>query len=209
MATTENEFEAELDFTSPSARADDGSVGDMLDASLQRMNDEAEAIMNSIREELFTPPTNKTNPVTTHSDDDGDDDDDVDNGLSEDEMHDDFEMDDELTRLNNVVASIKEDLDAQSVASMTSAISDIDGPPPHYRYNQRTIAMRAQDAEQFLRSNKLYGPGVGGEETNTPLLVFTALVWAVLLVLVFHVKYGAMDENGSLDSLPAVFQIFG
>jgi hypothetical protein len=205
MATTENEFEAELDISSPSAHCDEASVGDMLDASLQRMNDEAEAIMNSIREELFTPPTNKT---AAHSDEDGDDDDD-DDRLSEDEMHDDFEMDDELTRLNNVVASIKEDLDAQSVASMTSAISDIDGPPPHYRYNHRTIAMRAQEAEQFLRSNKLYGPGVGGEETNTPLLIFTAVVWAVLIVLVFHVKYGAMDENGSLDSMPAIFQIFG
>ena len=163
----------------------------LLDASLQRMDDEAEAIMNSIREELFTPPSNKSNAggaVDTVLDD-----------LSEDEMHDDFEMDDELSRLNNVVASIKEDLDAQSVVSMTSAISDIDGPPAYYRYPQRTIAMRAHEAEQFLQNNKLYGPGAGGEETNTPLLVFTVAVWTILIVLVFHVKYGSMDSDNTQE----------
>lgn len=192
-----------LDFTSPLAAGKTGDDDDcdmLLDASLQRMDDEAEAIMNSIREELFTPPSNKSNAggaVDTVLDD-----------LSEDEMHDDFEMDDELSRLNNVVASIKEDLDAQSVVSMTSAISDIDGPPAYYRYPQRTIAMRAHEAEQFLQNNKLYGPGAGGEETNTPLLVFTVAVWTILIVLVFHVKYGSMDDNGSLPSLPDIFPSF-
>ena len=196
-----------LDFTSPLASGRTGDNNDdddddrdmLLDASLQRMDDEADAIMTSIREELFTPPSNKPNPdaVDTVLDD-----------RSEDEMHDDFEMDDELSRLNNVVASIKEDLDAQSVVSMTSAISDIDGPPAYYRYPQHTFAMRAHEAEQFLQNNKLYGPGAGGEETNTPLLIFTIAVWTILTALVLSVKYGNMDENGSLPSLLDIFPSF-
>jgi len=204
MTKTEIDGEPKLDNVLASARATndadayDNSVGDVLDASLQKMDDEANAIMDSIREELFTPPSNKSN----HDRPD-------DNVLTDDEMHDDFEMDDELTRLNKVVASIKEDLDAQSVASMASAISDIDGPPPRYRYSQRTIAIRVEEAEQFLRKNNLYGPGVGGEDTSIPLLVFTVAVWTMLLLLVLHVKFGALDENGNLNSLPGIVQSFG
>jgi hypothetical protein len=169
---------------SPSEDFED--VARMLGEDLQRLDDEADAILDSIRNETFGSDEHVT--VDHSSDDEGDD-----------QVAD--EINDEILRLGTVIANIKQDLDEVSVESMTSALSNRD--PGHYRYQQKTLAL--DSAGDFLRENKLYGPGVGGETRNWPLLFLTVSIWGVLVLLVLHVKYGAMDDNGNVSLVPASF----
>jgi hypothetical protein len=175
-----------------------GATGDdyedmagMLGEEMQRLDDEANAILNSIRNE--TAASGSDDDAADHYDDD-DSRDDFDPSEMEDEMN------DEILKLDTVTANLRQDLDEVSVESMTSAMSNRD--PGVYRQSHRALAL--EDAAQLLRKKQLYGPGVGGSDRNNPLLVVTVLIWSVLLLLVFHVRYGAMDESGSLSSMPQI-----
>eukprot|EP00542_Grammatophora_oceanica_P009584 CAMPEP_0194032904 /NCGR_PEP_ID=MMETSP0009_2-20130614/5749_1 /TAXON_ID=210454 /ORGANISM="Grammatophora oceanica, Strain CCMP 410" /LENGTH=207 /DNA_ID=CAMNT_0038673481 /DNA_START=85 /DNA_END=708 /DNA_ORIENTATION=- len=164
----------------------------------QRLDSAADAIMDSIRAELFAPPSETTSQPDAESSD----------GVltADNHLHDEDEMGDEIMRLGNVIADLKQDLDNQSVTSMTSALSNLDDTPVRYRYKPSALSMGAEEAEKFIRKNKLYGPGVGGDKPNTPLIAFTVVVWSFLLVLLYHVRFGDVDEEGFLAGLPEVLQ---
>lgn len=189
---------------SPSFRADEkeeatssgdyGSIGDdydddvagILGEEMERLNNEADAILDSIR-----------NEVANSSEDD--------NASSDDYMSDDDyggemedEMNDEILNLGSVTANLRQDLDEVSVESMASALSNTNNNT--YRYQPKILS------GEFLREKQLYGPGVGGSERNTPLLAFCVTVWSVLIILVFHVRFGAMDEFGNLSSISEFFR---
>ena len=185
-------------------------VSSILGEEMQRLDDEAEAILNSIRNETVGSPSsdhgdedNGTNHYPTHHHDSSDyDDDEIDD-----------EINDEILKLGTVTANLRQDLDEISVESMTSHMSQQyngRGEAAHqqqhyYRYSRKALAL--EDAANFLRQKQLYGPGVGGQERNTPLLVVALVVWSILLMLVFHVRYGAMDETGMMTSAPSAFQL--
>mmetsp|Transcript_32742 Transcript_32742/g.54085 ORF Transcript_32742/g.54085 Transcript_32742/m.54085 type:complete len:185 (+) Transcript_32742:208-762(+) len=180
---------------SGSAGDDYEDVAGILGEEMQRLDDEADAILNSIR--------NETALSDGDNDTDKDDYDDMSDDYDPTEMED--EMNDEILKLGTVTATLKQDLDEISVESMTSAMSNRDSLAGKYRQSRSALAW--EDAAHFLREKQLYGPGVGGSDRNTPLLVFTITVWSVLLVLVLHVRYGAMDASGNLSSMPQI--LFG
>jgi hypothetical protein len=181
-------------------------VSSILGEEMQRLDDEAEAILNSIRNETVGSPSdhggddNGGNNYHTHHDSSDYDDDEIDD-----------EINDEILKLGTVTANLRQDLDEISVESMTSHMSQQynargEAQQQHYyRYSRKALAL--EDAANFLRQKQLYGPGVGGQERNTPLLVVAVVVWSILLMLVFHVRYGAMDETGMMTSSPSAFQL--
>ena len=193
----------------------------IISKDLQRLDSEAEAILDSIRNEALDTPVKqkKTKDISLSSSDDetqgfqkvrstllhDDDDDDDDDHYAhdDDDQLDEDEIGHEISRLNNVVRSIRQEVDAQSVDSMTSALSNLDAAAPHYyKYHKRTV-LAPQD---FIRKNKLYGPGVGGPEPNTPLLLVTVAIWSVVLLLIIHVNYGTLSNQGELHSMPEIVQ---
>lgn len=176
---------------------------------MQRLDDEAEAILDSIRNETVGSPsdhdgdTNGGGGANYHSIHDSSD-------YDDDEIDD--EINDEILKLGTVTANLRQDLDEISVESMTSHMSqqynarhDLQQEQNYYRYSRRSLAL--ENAVNFLRQKHLYGPGVGGQERNTPLLVFAIVVWSVLLMLVLHVRYGEMDEMGMMTLPTATFQL--
>ena len=52
---------------------------------------------------------------------------------------------------------------------------------------KKEVSLKAP--QNFLQRHGLYGPGVGGEELNSPLLVGAIFVWAIVLRLTWKVMY--------------------
>lgn len=187
-------------------------VSSILGEEMQRLDDEAEAILDSIRNETIGSPSDQhhdgdnngggdhnNNNYHSHHDTSDYDDDEIDD-----------EINDEILKLGTVTANLRQDLDEISVESMTSHLSQQYNAryepqqEQYYRYSRKGLAL--EYAANFLRQKNLYGPGVGGQERNTPLLVFAIAVWSILLMLVLHVRYGAMDEMGMM-TMSSVFQL--
>ena len=172
-----------------SGNDDDDDIAGMLGVEMQRLGEEADAIMNSIRNEsVASPLPSSSQPYFSKDDYDR-----ANSDYDDDEVDD--EVNDEILKLGSVTANLRQDLDEISVESMSSYLSQQQyarGNEQVYRYPRKSVAL--QDAADFLRQKKLYGPGVGGQERNTPLLIFAVLVWSVVLLLIMHVRYGsAMD----------------
>lgn len=169
---------------------DNDNIFSEFNSDLDRLDSEAEAILNSIRNEQVSETRSRSESSDVCSEDASGHDDD---------MHDDDEMNDEILRLGSVVASLQHDLDNMSVATVTSTVStSLDTPagsPPHESFAR-------VDIMEFIQLKRLYGLGIGGQETNIPLIVVNVLVWAVVIVLVIHVKHGALNEQGCLAFLP-------
>ena len=173
---------------------DDDNIFSELNSDLARLDSEAEAILNSIR--------NETNEARSRSETSSIHDASEDAWAShEGDMHDDDEMNDEILRLGSVVASLQQDLDTMSVTTLTSTVSTLDSPagaPPP----ESIGGSRADDLMEFIRAKRLYGPGVGGKVTNIPLVVVNFLLWAIVALLTIHVKHGTLDERGALPYIP-------
>lgn len=196
--------------TDPYAVVDDGEEDNMfseLSSDLARLDSEAEAILNSIRNEAASE-TSRQSRSDTSSPVIPDDSDSESIRQDDGDMHDDDEMNDEILRLGSIVASLQQDLDTMSVTTVTSTVSTLDSPSAsrpspenHYaRFNRQQVL-------QFIHSKKLYGPGVGGQATNVPLVVLNVLVWTIVFALVVHVKQGALNEQGGgLTFLPTFGQ---
>jgi len=193
---------------------DEMEIGDLVSEELRALDNAADAILDSIRKEaLDTPPHAKKKTKSFDSygsfDEDegmvgGDDDDDFATERASGVFDHDEDMQEEIMRLNDVVASLKQEMDSQSVDTMTSALSNMDSTPQAYRYSSNTVL--TAEATDFIRRNKLYGPGVGGAETNTPLLLFTLLVWGALVFLTLHLQNGGIDSSGEFVSVPETLQ---
>lgn len=171
-----------------SGNEDDDDIAGMLGVEVQRLGEEADAIMNSIRNEsVGSPLPSSSQPYSTRARGDYD----RDNSDYDDDEVDD-EVNDEILKLGSVTANLRQDLDEISVESMSSYLSQQQyarGNEQVYRYPRKSVAL--QEAADFLRHKQLYGPGVGGQERNTPLLVFAVMVWSVILLLMMHVRYGS------------------
>ena len=221
-------------------------INDFLSQDLQRMGSEADAILDSIRNEaLPTPEVQKrTRRISLPCDsddeqyyhDDNEDDVDVNHVVNtqmttttrrtslpsspslpqpsnkkrtarrktpsyeHSDTHDDDE-EEEMRRLNEVVLSIRQEVDAQSVESMTSALSNLDGRS--YRYSKHTVLSNTQDF--WRKHHELYGPV--GKDRSTPLLIMTLLIWTVVFALLWHVQYGQIDdESGQFRGMPEIVQ---
>ena len=168
---------------------DDDDMAGMLGVDMQRLG-EADAIMNSIRNEsVASPQPSLSQHYPSRVDYDRENSD-----YDDDEVDD--EINDEIMKLGSVTANLRQDLDEISVESMSSYMSQQQyarNGEQVYRYPRKSVAM--QQAANFLRQKQLYGPGVGGQERNTPLLIFTLVVWSVVLLLMVHVRYGAAIDN--------------
>lgn len=160
-----------------------------LGEEMQRLDDEADAILDSIRNEITGSPLEQNNSSSF---------DDYDENEVDDELH------DEILKLGTVTANLRQDLDEVSVESMNSHLSQ--QQQQQYVYQRKTLQLEAGD---FLRHKQLYGPGVGGQERNTPLFMFAISVWSILVILVFHARYGnsAMDETGVISSMPRFLRL--
>ena len=184
---------------------DDDKIEGMLGVDMQRLGEEADAIMNSIRNEsVASPEPSPLHPPSNRVDYDRDNSD-----YDDDEVDD--EINDEIMKLGSVTANLRQDLDEISVESMSSYMSQqhyARNDEHIYRYARKSVAL--QEAANFLRQKQLYGPGVGGQERNTPLLVFALVVWSVVLLLLVHVRFGsAIDEvTGTMAFVVPTFLLF-
>ena len=184
---------------------DDDEIAGMLGVDMQRLGEEADAILNSIRNESgASPEPSPSHPHSSRVDYDRDNSD-----YDDDEVDD--EINDEIMKLGSVTANLRQDLDEISVESMSSYMSQQQyarSGEHVYRYPRKSVAL--QEAANFLRQKQLYGPGVGGQERNTPLLTFTLVVWSVVLLLMVHVRYGtAIDEvTGTMEFAIPMFLLF-
>eukprot|EP00549_Striatella_unipunctata_P019369 CAMPEP_0118675648 /NCGR_PEP_ID=MMETSP0800-20121206/1577_1 /TAXON_ID=210618 ORGANISM="Striatella unipunctata, Strain CCMP2910" /NCGR_SAMPLE_ID=MMETSP0800 /ASSEMBLY_ACC=CAM_ASM_000638 /LENGTH=367 /DNA_ID=CAMNT_0006571011 /DNA_START=78 /DNA_END=1181 /DNA_ORIENTATION=- len=60
----------------------------------------------------------------------------------------------------------------------------------------------------FIKTYKLYGPGVGGQDPNWPLYFSVALIWAILILLAGRVSFGTVHDLD--DGIQDVFAwLFG
>jgi len=173
--------------------ADDDHIFSELNSDLARLDSEAEAILNSIRNEVTeTQSRSETSSINASEDA---------CSSHDDEIHDDDEMNDEILRLGSVVASLQHDLDNMSVTTVTSAVSTLDSPA-HSPPPEGCARFGSDDIMEFIRTKQLYGPGVGGQERNIPLILVNVLVWTIVIILVIHVKSGPLNEQGGLDYFP-------
>lgn len=183
----------------------------------QGFDDQANKLINSIRNEEFTPTKSKTvkkielNPsFAPPSDDDVSD---IRNPSSDDgsDVHDEDDMADEILRLNNLTASLKQEMDNQSVNSMISALSNGDinhsqrsrEKERSYKYSGEQLGLRKRPTK--IKRAQLYKKR-NEEVLSGPLVFFTLLIWGVLFVLANHISHGEMTESGKFQSLPDIFQ---
>lgn len=182
----------------------DDSILAGFDSDLARLDSEAEAILKSIRNDderndtlgSDTPPARFENDsLSTCS-------------HSEDDIMDDDEMNDEILRLGSVVASLQQDLDNMndvlpppaSMLSTTSSSADNDeksveqgSDVPH---NGVPAIDKRSSILNFILTNNLYGPGVGGQEVKLPLVAISFVIWFIVILLVIHVRTCPLDEYG-------------
>lgn len=175
-----------------------------FDSNLARLNQEAEAILNSIRHESGASHQSLRRcetPVT--SDDDNDD---AYSNKENDDLHDDDEMNDEISRLGSVVASLQQDLDKVAhVVTSEFGVSVVDSPVVSSPL--QVLSTSAIDSNDDTRMTDLVKPSrrstMGRETMNVPLMLVNLLVWTVVVFLVLHVKYTALDnDRGSLPFIP-------
>lgn len=174
---------------------DDDNILSEFDSDLARLDSEAEAILNSIRNETSeSRPRSETSSPMQESASDG--------GYSsspdeQDDMHDDDEMNDEILRLGSVVASLQQDLDNMNVdvATVTNTKkSTLESPvasaPP------LPESVESDAVVDLIQSKEQYSTGTGGNEVSIPLVFVNLLVWAAVIVLAIHVRSGSLDEDG-------------
>lgn len=196
---------------------------------------EADALLESIRNEALSPSSSGTARHALHemsfrrdSDDNaaeeeesvdwcGEEDDAVQSYDSDDED----DMGGEIRRLGNVIASLRNDLRGASIDSMQRdlcAADEEDGtgapvcPPPGNDSNGGSrlsiVWGTADDAANELASH-LKTWGVYGTRTggsHVPLYWAVALIWAIVILLAGHVSFSSMDSDGGLSSWPAVLE---
>lgn len=175
---------------------DDDNILFEFDSDLARLNQEAEAILNSIRHESSAAESllRSCSPSVTSDDEDA-------CTSKEDDMHDDDEMNDEISRLGSVVASLQQDLDNVANTVTDEFESPVASEPP----NECKSAMDRNDGltDLVTPSKRTCESTMGGEKMNAPLILANLLVWTVVVVLVLHVKYTTLDnDRGTLPFLP-------
>lgn len=161
----------------------DDNIFSEFNSNLARLDSEAEAILNSIRNEGSESESSSVN------DSSGDD---FGSQVDGSDPDDDDEMTDEILRLGSVVASIQRDINNTSVNSVMSALSTVGSP-----YKKKPLVDNQID---FIRPKRLCGPVPSGLGASKLLLMTTAFVWAVVIILAFHVKH--LNGEDGLDYFP-------
>lgn len=163
----------------------DDNIFSEFNSDLARLDSEAEAILNSIRNEGSESESSSVN------DSSGDCGSQVDESDPDDD-NDDDEMTDEIRRLGSVVASIQRDMNNTSVNSVINALSTVGSPSKEKPLVDNQV--------EFIRPKRLCGLVPCGQEASKLLLMTISLVWAIVIILALHVKH--LKGEGGLDYSP-------
>lgn len=164
----------------------DDNIFSEFDSDLARLDSEAEAILNSIRNEGSASENSSVN------DSSGDDCCSRADGSDPDDDDDD-EMTDEILRLGSVVASIQRDMNKTSVNSVMSALSTVGSPC--------TKKSLVKSQIEFIRPKRLCSLAPGGKGVSKLLLTTVAFIWAIVIILTLHVKH--LSGEDGLDFFPS------
>lgn len=185
---------------------EDDHMFSQFNSDLARLDSEAEAILNSIRNEETsseTPSSCRSSSPVIHDDSCSDE-----CSSHEDEIHDDDEMNDEITRLESVVASLQQDLDITNITTVTSAtlcpMSELPSSTHVSPCPESSKLISCSDgALNFIHSKQLCSPRIGGMKMSVLLLLANVLIWGAVIALVIHVQSATLNEDGGgLTYLP-------
>jgi hypothetical protein len=154
-----------------------------FNSDLARLDSEAEAILNSIRNEKGERSESESSTLNDQSDNDCDSQDGSD-------LHDDDELTDELLRLGSVVASIQQDMEKMSVNPEISQISALSAA-------EHTPSKTNPPEVKSSQSKRV----TGGQKASMLLLLSASLIWALVIILGLHVNN--LNGKGGLDFFPA------